>query len=360
MTTPETMAQEGALRALHQDIQRDADRILRDVEQQDLLRALAERVGRLPAVGQALDRLIARGYPLVGPEQRELGELNGEAAALSQRTRAEAQRLAAELRPRADVLVRKIRAIPAELAHEPSVRAISGDRDALETTFNARKAELETLVAPWQTRFDKVARRVQDQSEQLDLFEAAKFQLGAGEHPVSAVPATWDDHKEGEKPKGFLFFTNTRVRFEQREEISKKKFLFFTTDTEKVQRLLLDEPIGHLQRSEDSTRGMLIKDQMLSFVWAKESSVPGDKSTFEVDKGTAKDWDALVEDIRSGAIARLKPGVAAADASASAGSKPMKFATICTGCGSPLPPPVAGQARLSCPYCGTAHEVELA
>jgi hypothetical protein len=359
------MSQNGAnpldeLRSLHADVQRDADDLLERAEMGDLIRGITDRLGRLPQLVEQLARLQSRGYAYTGPEQAALAALQAEGPGLSDQLRREARQVADQLRPRADVLVRKIRAIPVAVEHGPSIRACDADRDSLKTTLQARERELDSRVDPWRDRYDALERGLKDRSEQLDLFEKATFQLEAGELPVGAVPATWEDHKEGNKPKGVLFLTSLRLRFEQREKVAKKKFLFFTTDETEVQQLMMDEPIGHLRSSDDSTRGMIMKDQLLTLVWAPESKVPGDKSLIEVDKGTAKQWDALIEDVKSGAIARLKPGAEASTAASQAGHRAVNAPTVCSACGAQMPPPVAGQSRLACPYCGTDHQLALA
>ena len=66
-----------------------------------------------------------------------------------------------------------------------------------------------------------------------------------------------------------------------------RQFLLFAAEKEKIQKCWIDEPIGHLESSEDETKGWVLKDQLLVLTWASAARAPR-TTTFELDGTTAK------------------------------------------------------------------------
>ena len=73
-------------------------------------------------------------------------------------------------------------------------------------------------------------------------------------------------------------------------------------------------------------------------------------ATFEVESGSAKDWDTLVESIKDGSVEADRVDGAPAPAESI-----LTFAEQCSACAGALPPAVKGQVTLTCPYCGTVN-----
>jgi hypothetical protein len=56
-------------------------------------------------------------------------------------------------------------------------------------------------------------------------------------------------------PKGILYLTDQRLIFEQKQEIATKKFLFITTEKQKVQKLVFEVPaLTYLAPRPDACR----------------------------------------------------------------------------------------------------------
>ncbi|MBK8433527.1 MAG: hypothetical protein IPL28_20585 [Chloroflexi bacterium] len=88
--------------------------------------------------------------------------------------------------------------------------------------------------------------------QQID--ESPAIELYPAEGPLLAVEATWEKDGDGD-PSGILYLTDQRILFEQKEEIATKKFLFITTASEKVQKLLLEAPAREVEDIKHSEEG---------------------------------------------------------------------------------------------------------
>ena len=195
-----------------------------------------------------------------------------------------------------------------------------------------------------------------------DLDQLARLESCAGD---GSFLERWHQVKDRAKQRlaatirtetGVLVVTDQRILFEHKEEVvTKRTMLFFAAETKLVRELKLDEPVGNLGSSDDSQRGMIFKDEVLTFSWRGAKCPP--RTTFNIDGTTAKELDTIVEAIRSGAIARERVGGKPGQQPA---GTPVKWATKCTNCGAAMPMPVKGQNKLSCSFCGTEHSVQLA
>ena len=178
----------------------------------------------------------------------------------------------------------------------------------------------------------------------LEAFDEGGFDLQPAENPIGVVGATWED-APGKPQTGFLMLTDARIRFVQDEVKKEGGFLGFGATKTHIKKLQIDEPVGYLASSDDSTRGWVFKDQVLAFKWTNDARYR--TTTFEVDGGYAKEWDALVESLKDGSIATDRvEGESFQD-------EVLTFPTQCPACQGNLPAAVKGQRTIECPYCST-------
>jgi hypothetical protein len=300
-----------------------------------------------------LARARSRGYRYNKALEGRLAEAGRQGPEATAAVLQESRGLGDRLRPRIDALLARARALAADrdLTQDgPAVDLLEDELRDLDDELDAAERRLGALAGPVVDTIKDARAALTKIHALLDKFEAASFKLQAGENPIAAVGASWEDAQGGAK-KGVLFLTDDRVRFEHDEEVvTKKTLFFFAAETKRVQQLLIDEPIGHLASSDDATRGWVFKDQLLAFAWTQSAKGPK-KTTFELESGTAKEWDTLVESIKDGSIA-----ADAVEGSAPAAPVVLRFPEKCTGCGANLPAPTRGNKTLSCPYCGTVHQ----
>ena len=363
MPTPDPAQRLARLSSDLDELRRDTARLLQDIRLSDPLEDVSRRQAELPKLRSELERLHARKYVWTAAIVEGLSGLEQAGTEALRLAREESARVHHQLQGPADALNRKVGAMRADLAFEPMIVGAGAERDGLEAQVRAAVARVEALTNTFRDRHDTAERALVAAHANMDRFESATFAMLPEENPLASIAATWEDSPEGEK-EGILFLTDLRIRFEGRTEVATKKFLFFTTESETVKKVLLDEAVGHVADSTDSKRGLVLKDQLLKLTWVPDAGVRGNVTTFELDGATAAEWDTLVEEVRSGAHARRRY-VAGAPAgapviAAPAGGTPVAWADKCTACAAPLPAPVKGQTSIACPYCGQGHPVTVA
>ena len=322
---------------------------------------------RLPEIQAELQRLRARGYAFRDDLEPGLEAAAAKIGPLVETLREEIERAQRHLRREAQDLSGDAGRITGNLLRqEGRIRALEGRLKSLKSEVEETQERLEAQAEPVVSAITSTADKTRDLHWTLDQFEEATFKLRPEERPVAVAKATWTDPPGGEEAEGLLLFTDHRVYFEHKEErVTKRKFIFFTAETETIHKKLIDEPIGHLTASDDSTKGWIIADQLLTFGWSDAADAPR-KTTFKLSGGSAKDWDEVVELIRSGDLSRYTSADASsASSDVVAGAPPAgaahqtRWPEHCTACSAPLTPPVKGQTSIACSYCGTAHAVEF-
>jgi hypothetical protein len=317
--------------------------------------AVSDRERKLPGLATELKTQRARGYRYKGDLEARLADATARARTAATEVRSETERAASSFRARVDKLVHDAQRLGVvdAVAITPQLHALESEQKAIDQGLDAVESRIKTIAAPFTDAVDAVVAGVKAIDDIMDLFEQGKFKLEPGEDPFNCVAAAWEDAPGGPK-NGLLLMTNRRIRFEHKDKVvTKKGFLFFGGETKDVQELLIDEPVGHLASSDDSTRGWVMKDQLLTFSWNRPAKVQ--KTTFKLASGYAKEWDDVVEALKAGTIETQR--VAAGSAPAPADTTPERgWPSKCKECSGILPKPVKGQSRIACDYCGTQHE----
>lgn len=327
------------------------------------LEDLAKRQTQLGELQVAAKQLRARGYcwrPDVEHSLAQAMQLLPEAHRLA---KLEVEQAAKDLVGRIENLARDARVVSMRggdpLRHESEIHALAGERDGIGNAIRAVGERITNQIKPITKLLEETQQAIRELHTVLDHFESASFKLAMEERPYAGVAATWLDPPDGQPKKGLLLLTDLRIRFEQRETVvTKKKFVFFTAESHEIKQLLLNEPIGNLSESLDSTKGWILKDQFLTFSWAPRSAVRG-KTSFQLGLGDAKLWDQKIEDLRVGNLAPYVGAGAAAPPASPLLGVPLRWPESCSSCNARLVVPVRGQTILICAYCTTEHPVTI-
>lgn len=358
MSTPENPLQQA------QDHARDADRVLDQVTSDlafaDEIASVANRRAALGKLREELGRARTRGWVWGGSWEETAAGLDALGTKATTEVQSAASSATARLRSQLDQLRQRLSRTSVSAANRAALGQLEADANDLKRAVDAEQSRLQALAKPFVDAVDGLQKEVADAHKHLDRFQNARFQLLAGEHPYRTSECTWQDCPQG-AVNGFLYLTDKRVRFEQKETITTKKFLFFTASSEDKHELLLDEPVGNIARSDDSTKGLVFKDQLVTLTW-QGARVP--KSTFDINSGeTAKDWDTWIEELRSGQLAHrmMKPATGGAAAAVPPNhGMPVNAPTKCSACDAALDAPVRGMTVLVCKYCGQRHDLQFA
>jgi hypothetical protein len=347
------------------DHARDADRVLdqvtRDLAFADEIESVTKRRAGIGKLQEELARARTRGWVWGGGWEASMAGL----AELGARSTAEVSNNAsigtARFRTQLDQVRGRLSRTAVTAANRAALGQLEDDANDLKRAVDAEQSKLQALAKPFVDAFDGLQKEIVDAHKHLDRFQSARFQLQAGENPYRTSECTWQDCPQG-TVNGFLYLTDKRVRFEQKETVTTKKFLFFTASSEDKHELLLDEPVGNIARSDDSTKGLVFKDQLVTLTW---QGARIQKSTFDINSGeTAKDWDTWIEELRSGQLAHrmMKPGAGGPGAAAPPPTMgmPVNAPTKCSACDASLDAPVRGVTVLVCKYCGQRHDLQFA
>ncbi|MFT5682211.1 MAG: polyhydroxyalkanoate synthesis regulator phasin [Myxococcota bacterium] len=333
----------------------------------ELVKAVSDATATLPAHTEDLKRLRSRGYAFRGDLEVTLEEAHKTCEPVMAALRREIDQVDNRLQREVSSLSRDAARITGNvLQNSDSIESLESKVRGVKSEVSATSDRLKAHSDPLLKSINELKGKVKDLHWTLDQFDSATFNMAPEERPIAAAQAIWEDAPDADKPAGMLMFTDHRVRFEQKEErVTKRKFFVFAAEKESLQALMLDEPVGHLLDSVDSTRGWVMKDQLLTFSWSPKAKTPS-TTTFEITSGSAADWDGVVELIRVGDLASYESEAAATSrapdlaggAPAAGAAHKVSWPDKCTTCDAPLEAPVKGQTALPCPYCGTNHAVQ--
>lgn len=269
----------------------------------------------------SVEREINRQAPLLqselGPIEAQYVQVKGKAA------------LAAVALPQAERLADAIENLESKVRSTES--SIRGMYDGYSGEVNEFKSELDRVA--WM----------------LDQLAEGCFKLLATEGCVIAVEATFsrdDDKMEKEDARGVLYLTDQRLIFEQKQEIATKKFLFITTEKEKVQQLVLDVPVVQIEKVEATKKGLFGNEDHLMILF--QSGAPFRQVWFHLHGQDSQWWNGQIGRAQTGDFSNDR-AVAIPKA---AEEKVRAAPSQCPNCGAPIKATVLrGQETITCDYC---------
>lgn len=305
-----------------------------------------------------LDALIA-GFPTALAEIRRLGYvyragLEQETESLREQWQGLRGQVESEAASQGQLLLQQAETLHRRLGTLPGrpdplqLEALERELESLEQRVADTYGGLERLYATLEGKAREMERLLRNLRWMLEQQAGASFRLRPDENLVEAMEAQYLSGGEQEGPEGVLYLTDQRLLFEQKEDVTRKKFLFIPTEKERVQRLLLEAPIGAVQRSKAEERGALVwKKELLELHFS--SQAPVSQARF-ILKGDSEACQALIGRIQSGDIAGERVGGAPVEAATPTGQIPSR----CPACGAALTTEIVrGMRSVTCGYCGT-------
>ncbi len=219
--------------------------------------------------------------------------------------------------------------------------------ETLESMVSATQSALEATYETLQQNVNQTQSQVEEIGWLLDQIDEASFQLHPAEDPVMACKAQYmESEKDG--PEGVLYLTDERLVFEQKERVATKKVLFIATQKETVQQLIFEVPIGQVEESKASQKGLLGRKEMLELLFSPEADLSG--ATLRLRGADNEEWVRIIGRVRSGEITkeRTRPkDEAAVEATRDVPTK-------CPTCGATLSVEIVrGMREITCEYCGS-------
>lgn len=332
---------------------------LTDLRKEASLSSLADSIGDLdallPNLASEIQTLRTQGYAFKSYLEKKVEVLADQWRECEPAVQSGMQDASRDLCAEVDRLDAELRAIHNWMDSEPErahtqLEAMKSAIDLASNKARSEDSKLRELFDNLTQNASQTQSQVKDASDCLKSVAEASFKLYPDEDPIEAVKAQWlQDGKNG--PKGILFVTDARLLFEQREDVAKEKVLFITTKKERVQKLLIDVPVGAANKLTESESGALLwHKELLDVSFAEGQRLR--RAQFKLEKDSAA-WAALINRAVSGDIdkERVAPKAAAPQPTRPAPTK-------CPTCSANLDTPVVkGMQTIKCPYCGTTIPV---
>ena len=218
--------------------------------------------------------------------------------------------------------------------------------DSLENRIEAAEDRVKAIYSTLKQDVDSTIGQLRQINWICDRKDEASFDFLAGESVFLVAEAEWVATGKGkDDPDGFLFLTDQRLVFEQKEKVGKKLGMF---GGKEVHELEWEIPLHQIESFEDENKGMFGGKDMLHFTLGSGAAYP--KITVEV-KGSAdnKFWVKQIQRMIAGDTddeRAIEPDPEVVETLRNAPSE-------CHVCGATIPMLVAGQSQVECAYCGT-------
>ncbi len=248
-----------------------------------------------------------------------------------------------------------------EAARVPHQIAIAERRlQALETMTG----EAEQGIIGSFDQIDKDLRQLQRKLNQaaqvLEVLGSVSFPLLPEEHGIAVTKAAWLV-QGGEPMQGYLILTDSRLLFEQREEVVTKKVLLFFKEKETIQKLQWQAPIGAVQVVGVQDKGGFLRRHQELLTLRMEGGDAPPQVTLNLQGATNEAWAALIRHAQAGELSMVgqsgptteAPAEETGESSTPAPTQADEVPTTCPHCGAPLPTIYKGMQQITCEYCGS-------
>jgi len=317
----------------------------------DALEDIDSQLGALPG---ALARLRGRGYAFKSYLESDVAAVQNEWPATRSRVQSDVDFQRRTLSSQMDDLTMRFlqarSVVDIDMTQAQSALAmVEASAQSLDRTASTAISTLQGMYNSLQSRVRKVQSDVKKAETVLNEVDNACFKLYPNEQIIDVMEGQWlTDQKGG--PKGFLFCTDHRLIFEQREEVATKKVLFFATEKQKVQQVAMEAPIGSVTQIKESESGaLLLRKDHLEVVFGPQSKV---RSAHFILKGDSAEWQRLINRVNAGEMEKER--VRAADAPKTEDKPKTALPTHCPACGAAFTQEIVrGMTSIKCQYCGT-------
>jgi hypothetical protein len=312
---------------------------------------LRARLGTLDATLRGLPAALLEvrqgGYVYKAYLEKKVEVLQRQWEGLRQRLDAEAAQQGQMLLQRVEAVQRRLLSLGSEF-RPADLEVLEREAGFLEGQIDDVASALEGTFRTLQDNVQQTEGQVRSLRWLLEQVAGASFRLRPEENVVEAVSAQYLTRQEKEGPRGVLYLTDQRLLFEQKEDVVTARFLFIPTQKQRVQKLLLEVPVGAVAEVRAGERGALMfKKEILELHLAQAGP---SRALFRLE-ADSEAWAALIGRVRSGDIAGERVG---AEAVPTVQVAPSQVPSRCPTCGAALTAEVVrGMASITCEYCGT-------
>jgi hypothetical protein len=231
----------------------------------------------------------------------------------------------------------------------PFLSQVQSSISTLKSKVSSSESNIRGMYDSFKQDANHLADHLDDLIKVLGMFAAATFKLKATEGAINAVDAVWaiNGKQDKDDPKGHVFLTDQRVLFEQNQEIATKKFLFITTESEVVHKLLFEFPVVLIQEAVPSKQGLFKNEDHIDLKLA--SGAPFPTCHLHLDGQDCADWDKMISRVQTKEYDQDR----VVEISSAEIEKVKKAPALCPACGGVINQIVLrGQDTITCTYCG--------
>lgn len=343
-----------ALATTFQSLKSRAERVSTSAQLTQLVRDLATTTDRVDRLPEDIATLRRRGYAFAAYLEHKLDVLQERWASARQETEAALRGEVDHLRTKArelDALVSKgVTAQQHPAVLQTVIERLDNELGGLERNVSAAESRLRSRFDSIKRDVDQTVTQVSDITWYLDRADEASFEFLAGEKLFLVAEAEWQKTgRGGDDPDGFIYLTDQRLVFEQKEKTGKKFGLFGGQMTQEKE---WDIPLHQVEHVTAENKGLFGGKDLLHFTFG--SGAPFAQTTVEVKgKAKCKFWEAQIQRMIRGETndeRAIQPDTETLEAIRNA-------PTACHVCGATLPMLVASQRQLECQYCGTVIRI---
>ncbi|MFZ1399159.1 MAG: hypothetical protein WAS33_19790 [Candidatus Promineifilaceae bacterium] len=327
------------------------ERLESQAQMEDVFSAIGKIDSQLTELPFTLEALRDRGYVHSGRLEDKLEALDDKWDEVRPRVETAIAEQVERLDRELDQTERQVTRL--SNANAAVVKSVDSAVDSLGSRITAARRALDGLYDGIQTELYQIEYTLGQVGKMLDLMAGSQeIRLLEAEGPLLAVKAKWQQDGE-DGPQGYLFLTDQRLLFEQREEVvTKKRFGIFKAESEMVQKLHIAVQVHEIEQITHKEEGGFLgmgKDDILELVFAATANLS--RARFHLDGQDSEDWAAMLNRIQSGEIdgdrseAYLDELEAAEITSAS-------FPEQCPNCFAAIPEQPRGVTLYTCEFCG--------
>lgn len=221
--------------------------------------------------------------------------------------------------------------------------SLSSAASSLNSRTLAETSKIDISINEVRSSISALNRDLRIAETTLAWVSQASFPWKQGESPVFALKARI---MIGDKNKGTLYLTNHRFIFEGTEEVVLKRVLFIATKKKTVRKVLIDQPIGIIQKISKGRVGLLAWSG--AYVHFKPDSGL-DETPFDVKDEEADEIIRFFNYIITG---EADAEIAAIRGVAKKTVQPTVKVLKCPNCGAPYTREIyRGQTSVQCEHC---------
>lgn len=327
------------------------ERLSAQAQMEDVFSAVGDIDDKLTKLPFDLEALRDRGYVHSGQLEDKLEALDDQWDDLRPRVEKalneQVQRLDTDL----DQAERQMTRL--NNANAAVAKSVDTAVDALGSRVTAARRAVEGLYDGIKAELYKIEYALGQVQKMLDLMAgSSEISLQEAEGPLLAVAAKWQQDGE-DGPEGYLFLTDQRLLFEQREEVvTKKRFGLFKAESEMVQKLQIATQVHEIEQISHKEEGGFLgmgKADILELVFA--ATAPLSRARWHLKGQDSADWAAMINRIQSGEIDGDRSDEYVDELEA-AGITSASFPEQCPNCYAAVPPQPRGVTVYECEFCG--------